>query len=84
MNNQAAFERLMIRIEQALCADLNETEASELAEHLFNCENCESEIQRVKALRQLLQNSCGCEAPSELKEKIRIQYQQIRIEIRDF
>ncbi len=67
-----ALERLMARVDSALAGHLTHDELAELSAHLDECKACEREIERVRLIRHLLQNSCPRQAPPSLRERIEI------------
>ncbi|WP_295026472.1 zf-HC2 domain-containing protein [uncultured Mobiluncus sp.] len=51
--------------------------AQHFHEHLRHCPNCHEESLRVERYITLLRQSCRCEAPAELRERIMIEIRKI-------
>lgn len=73
-----ALEQLMARVDLALSNNLTAEELEELTAHLKQCAACADEIECVRLLRQLLQDSCERRAPQSLREKVAIVSREYR------
>ena len=61
--------------------ELPTADSSEIAQHLEECAPCLRKYDLERTVKTLIQRSCAERAPAELREKVLLRIQQVRVEI---
>jgi mycothiol system anti-sigma-R factor len=61
--------------------ELSDADCSAVKEHLDTCNPCLAKYDLQRTVKEVVARSCNEEAPTELRSKILLQLQQVRIQI---
>jgi mycothiol system anti-sigma-R factor len=61
--------------------ELDEADCSAVREHLDSCNPCLAKYDLQRTVKQVVARSCSETAPGELRAKIMLRLQQVRVEI---
>jgi mycothiol system anti-sigma-R factor len=67
------------RLEAFLDGELGEVTASGLEEHLSDCGPCTDRVDFEERFRELVRRGCADEAPATLRERIRVQLDELAL-----
>ena len=71
------FERIVYFIDN----ELDEADCSVVRMHLDSCNPCLERYDLQRTVKAIVARSCSETAPTELRERVRIQIQQIQVQI---
>ena len=70
------------RVVEFLDGEMTDDDVRRIQHHLEECSPCLREHDLDRALKALLRRSCGCEhAPEDLRSRILVQIQEIRVKL---
>ena len=79
MSHDESCADFLERIVCLLDNELNGTEVAEVKAHLEECAPCLQSYDLQRTVKALVARSCHEQAPDSLRERVRIQIQQIRV-----
>ena len=71
------------RIDYFLDNELDEADCSEVQMHLDECGPCLERYDLQRTVKQVVARSCSERAPDTLRERVRIQIQQVQVRIQE-